>query len=377
MLRHNRLSPKTLFSVLAFMLLGACTQSRDGAMDLNPDGNVQQGTGFYLVAELNDSHRIHLSQDTLRIRLDSIWAISHCFLDSLVLHDSLVNDTTLFLRYEVRLLSDGDPSCPSRMFLPDTLLNVPMRANWNAVRQIIITGTPRSDIIQDTTRQDSAWFHDSHLDSIRVRRGTLASDTFFFYFDSLYFDPALWPRKTPGDTAVLMRLDSLKARSYAWRPVQATCNDIRDNCPTRPDTLWPTSWLGSVTTFVTIRPVCSDSTRTYCSATAYQTDTTNAGDIQSHPDTTFYSSLYYIEKNGTCAGLGYWGPIQGTLQAGYSASLIREAFNPAADEPDCSSNAVPGWLILNLSTNQEVTSSAIAQEILDAANHATIADTLR
>lgn len=376
MLRQKRPSLTAYIFAMVLMLLGACTQSGDGAMDLNPDGNVQQGTGFYLVAEIDDSHRIHLAQDTLRIRLDSIWAISQCFLDSLVLHDSLVNDTTLFLRYEVRLLSNGDPACPSRMFLPDTLMNVPMRTDWNAVRQIIITGTPRSDIITDTTRKDSAWFN-PYLDSIRVRRGTLVSDTFFFYFDSLFYDAALWPRKTPGDTAILQRLDSLKPQSYTWRPLQATCSDIRDNCPTRPDTLWPTSWYSGVTPFITIRPVCSDSARTYCNATAYQTDTTTAGDIQTYLDTTYFSSLYYIEKNGPCAALGYWGRLQGTLQAGYSVSLIREAFYPEPNEPDCGTNAIPGWFILNLSTNQEVTSSAIAQEILDAANHATIADTLR
>lgn len=360
---------------LAGTLLAACSQANDGAMDLNPSGETQSGTGFYLAAELDSSRRYHLSQDTLFLRLDSLWAVSSCFLDSLVRHDSLVNDTTLFLRYEVLLRSTGDPLCATSMFVPDTLLRIPMQADWSLVRQIIVTGTTLDAVYPDTVKADTGARNNPYLDSIRVRRGTLAVDTTYFYLDSSFFFLDSMPRRTPGDTTLLYRQDSLTIDTIPWLPLPATCAQVKDNCPTRPDTVWPEDWYVSTKAiYIVVRPVCKDSLRTFC--TTYQNDSAQVGDTLYYADSTHHNSLYYIEKTSNCSGLDTWSKLRGSAVAKNSVSVIRKAFYPAANEPDCAAGVVPGRFLINVSTGLEVLDTTIAQEILDDADRASIADTL-
>jgi len=341
-------------------------------MDLSPDGTSYTGKGFYLSAELDSSRRIHLIQDTLSIRIDSLWAVSSCFLEALELRDSLV-DSTLFLRFDVPLRSTGDPACATSLFLPDTLLRIPMRASWSSIRRIIVTGTPRSTVFPDTSK--NAVPDSPYLDTILVRSGQIIRDTASFYLDSLFFDKNHWPRRTPGDTSLLLRLDSQTVYEHPWRPVGTSCANILEDCPTITDTLWPTTWYKGKTAYIQLRTVCADTSRVYCAANGYTVKDTSA-ELAHYSDTTRHTSLYYLEPTKPCTGLDYWGPLSGTLSAKSHVYLPRGLFVPDANETDCMAGAISGWHIVNLTTNREITDSSFAHELLDDAARASIADTL-
>ena len=96
-----------------------------------------------------------------------------------------------------------------------------------------------------------------------------------------------------------------------------------------------------------------------------------------YADTTWHSSLYYLEKNVPCAAVNLWGTLNGTAKAGHSVSLVRELFLPAADEPDCSLAGPYGWGILSIAKDQLVKDTTLARKLLDEAQAAGIAHTLR
>lgn len=375
MFQHSqRLSILTL---LLALVLGACSRSDDGPMDLS-DGEEITGNGFYLSGSLAQGRRVQISGDTLLVELDSLWSVSSCFLDSLVPEWEKSNDTLLTLGFSVRLRSQGDALCASPLFQPDTVLRLPLPEEWSAIRAIVLVGTPRAQVYPDTvTRPTTSVYNTGLLDTVQVRRGSLASDTIYFYMDSLFDKPSAWPRRTPGDTTLMRRLDSLKVTLYPWRALEATCPEVRDECPLKSDTLWP-SWSSvKDTQRVVIRPVCLDTARTYCAANSYHTDTTSLGPVLYYADTTWHSSLYYLEKSAPCAAVNLWGALGGTAKAGHSVSLVRELFLPAADEPDCSLAGAYGWNILSIAKDQLVKDTTLARKLLDEAQAAGIAHTLR
>ena len=363
-----------IFLLFFTLLWVSCTQSKDGAMSLSTQNETLTGKGFYLVAELDSSRRVHLSQDSISLRLDSLWGVSTCFLQNLQVQSRIENDSVLMLHIDVQLEADPDALCASTLFLPDTLLRIPMQPHWESIRQIVVEGTPKSHLWPDSIRpEDPAWTS-HYLDSIWVRSGKLQRDTLSFYLDSLFTIPEHWPRRTPGDTSLLIQLDSNSIQEYAWFTVLSSCTKEPISCPTRPDTLWPRSWILGDTAQVTVRFVCADTSKTYCQGNTYSVDSSTASPIQLRSDTTRYTSSYIIEKSNHCSVLDSWNPIQGTLAAKNKIRFDRTIFLPSPTEPICISALENQWLVINAYNSELVTDSAQIQEILNAFEQASISD---
>lgn len=359
----------------ALLTVVSCSNSDDGPMDLSPDGQQYTGKGFYLGAEIDSSRRYHLVGDTLFVRLDSLWTLTRCHLNSLDLVPT-VSDSVLHISFDVQLRSVSDALCAATLFVPDTLVKVPWQNAWNNVRLLVVDGMPTGTIFPDTAYQSTDDYYLTGKDSILVRNGTLKRDTFSFYLDSAFAQSALWPRRTPGNPTLMLYTDSLQVANYWWKPISSSCNKRLDDCTTMPDTIWPSSWTTTDTALIVIRPTCIDTTLDYCTATGWVDDSTHPGTLQKLSDTTRYNSWIYIESITSCQSPDSWKALAGTASAGRSVSLIRDIFIPSASETSCEQSGIAGWFLINAVTRAEIVDSTLVEAMLHARSQATIADTL-
>src|SRR5574344_728245 len=132
--------------VCAALLFWGCSQSDDGPIPLYPDGVDVSGYGYVLSATLDSGSRFHLRSDTLTLRLDSMWTLSDCFLSSIEIQDTLI-DTVAVMRVRLALGVNGTTDCPAPFFRPDTILRIPVPADWKNVREVYVVGNAVNELI--------------------------------------------------------------------------------------------------------------------------------------------------------------------------------------------------------------------------------------
>ena len=273
-----------IFVFLVSLFLFACSQSDDGPISLYPETILGENDGYVLKLSLDSSGLIHLKTDTLQVHLDSIWSLTNCFLKNLELKERL-EDSVLFLIPEVKLRVSSE-DCAAPLYRPDTTLFIAPKNSWKNAREIRMENT-------DGKFQDSVF----------LRNGFFKNDTFKIYLDSSFNDPYALPRKTKGFPSVLKNIDSLKERTFYYRLMGSKCTYIIDTCETVLDTIYPASWSLLDTNLVPVRKVCKDSTLRYCLTRDYKNDSLKLGNLQTHLDTLWYTSWYFLQHIETCNAL--------------------------------------------------------------------------
>lgn len=305
-----------LIFVSLIALLVACTQSDDGPISIYPDGLSGEARGYLLQASLDSSRRIHLRSDSLPVALDSIWTLANCFLKDLQLIQS-VQDTILHLQPNVLLELNGK-DCATPEYRPDTTVYLYPNDSWNNVREIRIYDSDRN-----------------LEDSIALRSGKFIQDSIDVYVDSTFSDFYSLPRKTSKMPGILRTIDSLKERTFYWRPLPSRCAYIIDTCETVPDTIYPRAWSLRDTNLVPIRMQCKDSLERYCLARDWVNDTAKAGGVQTRLDTLWYPSWYLIFKMPRCGAVNK--SFYGAVSPRSHFKAVQELFAPASDN-ECYSN---------------------------------------
>lgn len=371
---------QTLYSALsalvcAALLFWGCSQSDDGPIPLYPDGVDVSGYGYVLSATLDSGSRFHLRGDTLALRLDSMWTLSDCFLSSIEIQDTVL-DTIAVMRVRLALGVNGTTDCPAPFFRPDTVLHIPVPADWKNVREVYVVGNAVNELFPGDTSASAAV---TVKDEILLRDGSFHPDTVSVYLDSAFSDPYNYPRRSPGDSGVVRVLDSLKETDYAYRFMAASCKQIHDSCKTAADTAWPSYWIASDTALVPLRLTCVQDTSvdslTYCLSANWVNDSTHLSDsVYTHKDTTWYSTDYYFEKIPECASVNR-GNFSSASNAGRYFTAYRELFSPASGETSCGPSALPGWVFVNLTSDKELLDSAAAETVLSTWKKASVGKT--
>ncbi len=346
-----------IFALLFFLFFfGSCSMSDDGAIPIYNDGEQYEGMGFVLSASLDSGNKIHLIQDTLHLQLSEIWSLANCYLEEIVLEETL-RDSLLILAPQIKIKTVPQ-DCASPFFHPDTVLRLPVKDSWRSAKKIYVEGLPRNQL--DPGSRDTA----SVKDSIWLRSGTFTRDSLMIYTDSLFADPRHFPRKTAGDTALLRVADSLSENTYYWRTVQANCTRIIDECEkTLADTIFPVSWSARDTTWVPVRKHCADTTLVYCSPDYWVLDSASLGSIRERKDTTWFSSSYFIQKIPACAAFNQMN-LSSLMPGRYWTGFV-EIFTPDAAETTCGPSSLPGWEMIRLPDLTEIRDPEEAESLLD------------
>ncbi|MDR1759592.1 MAG: hypothetical protein LBR60_03590 [Fibrobacter sp.] len=343
------------FLFLLFFL-GSCSMPDDGPIPIYSDGDQYEGTGFVLSASLDSGNKIHLIRDTLHLQLSEIWSLANCYLEEIVLEET-IQDTLLILTPQIKIRTEPN-DCPSPLFRPDTILRLPVKDSWRSVKTIYVEGLPRNQL--DPSSGDTA----SVKDSIWLRSGTFTRDSLMIYTDSLFANPRHFPRRTTGDTSLLRVADTLWENTYYWRTVQAHCTRIVNECENLlADTIFPVSWPLQDTIWVPIRKRCADSTLVYCPAAYWVLDSASLGSIRERKDTTWVYSSYFIQKIPECATFNQ--THLSSLTPGRYWTGIVDVFTPDAVETTCGPSSLPGWEIIDLQDLTEIRDTAKAESLLD------------
>lgn len=370
----SRISMKMLFLALSALWLlcfyAGCEKSTDGPISVSSGNEEYDGEGFFLSASLDSGKRIHLVGDTLLLSLGNIWSFSNCALQAINL-DYKREDSILWIMPSVKIhVTEED--CAAPFYRPDT-----------TIRILVRSGDVRN-ISQIKVKNDK----DSILDSIMIRRGSIAKDTFFVYMDSAFGLPHNYPIRTNDikkynskrkDTipTLLRVLDSLTPRVFYWRTMKSTCTHRIDMCnSTIADTIYPTSWKLQDTNLVPVHYACADTDSVYCINSKWEDDSTSLGKLQERPDTIWHYSTYYIEHIPKC---GTYNSFNVAYYAvGQRVRFIRELFKPDEEESFCGPATAEEWMVYNMSGSRMVVDSlSILDSLLAVWKEATVApDTL-
>ncbi len=341
-----------LFAVLVLLVV-ACTQDDDGAIDISNSQDVYAGEGYFLAAELDSGSLIHLAGDTLYIGMDSIWSFSNCALKSVDL-DSQRQDSILSMRPIIRYQTTVE-DCASPMYRPDTVIKHYIDRNG-------LDGIAQINIYNSL---------DSLLDTILVRRGTFSRDTFKLYVDSLYDSIGALPLRTKGSPSLLKVLDSLTPRVYYWRSMKSTCKFRMDKCKkTVPDTLFPSAWAMDDTALVPLRLRCADSTLIYCKSAGWENDSSELGTVKKHLDTLWHTHLYYVEKIPECGSVNsFISSAYGTLR---EMNVVRQLYTPDESKDYCGPSTQKDMFWYDLSRGYMVPDSVSMDSLRSVWQKATV-----
>ena len=327
------ISPIYLLSLL-MVLLPSCTHDGDGPLEVMPNGESVEGEGYFLGATLDSGKTLHLASDTLYVTLSSIWSFSNCSLRSIDLNESLV-DSTFVIAPKIGIKVNTE-DCPSPMFRPDTTFKMMLEDLPSQVTNVVV-------------KNDA----DSLLDSIMLRRGTLARDTFRIYLDSAFNDPAALPLRTKESPSVLRVLDSITPQKFYWRTLRAKCTMRVDMCnDVVADTIYPTSWNVNDTALVPVRYACASTDSVYCLNAKWEYDSTALGKLNERLDTIWHKSTYYVEDIPKCAFMN--GLLYSNFVYGSKAIFIRELFVPDENEKTCGPSTKEDWVAYRMESNELV-----------------------
>ena len=337
---------KRLFAPLSYMvvlllslmgLLASCSQDGDGALSVMPNLETERANGFFLAASLDSGKRLHLVSDTLYVTLSKIWSFSNCSLESIELGKDYA-DSQLVISPVINIKTSRE-DCPAPMYRPDTLF------------KLLLEDVP-SQISEVVVKNDA----DSLLDTIMLRRGKLAIDTFKIFIDSSFNDISALPLRTKESPSILRVLDSLTPQVFYWRTLRAKCTMRVDMCDSVvADTLYPDSWNVEDTVLVPVRYACASEDSTYCLDSKWEYDSTALGKVKTRPDTIWHTSLYYIEKIPECAMVN--GYSYSNFSLGDWAYFVREIFLPDESEKACGPSTKKDWVAYNISTGALVEES--------------------
>lgn len=320
----------------ALIAVSACTQSEDGPLDVYRENVDFARTGYYLRPTLDSGKSIHLVQDTLFLTMDSVWTYSNCALKSITLDKRIENDTTYYIKPILHLQPPaGD--CPSPYYRPSMTRKIVFGENdLDGITQIVVANT-----------------YDSIFDTVSVRRGTLSTDTFDIYVDSLFgFNDSL-PLRTKGSPSLLKVLDSITPLEFYWRPMKSKCKMKITDCDSLvADTLFPDKWTLNDTLLVPVRQVCADSDDVYCMSSYWENDSNSLGSVRIHRDTTWHTSLFLVESVPACATYDYYE--YKLMQVGYTGKFIRDLFSPNESETSCGPLTRDRWMAIRLSNRMMV-----------------------
>lgn len=332
-----------LLIILCFL---GCTNSDDGPISIYPDELSGDYSGFVLKASLDSSKAVHLKSDTLEVLLDSIWTLSNCFLDQLIIEERY-EDTILYLEPKVEFSLTSE-DCASPLFFPETTLYIPPSSSWESLRSIIVYNS-KGEV----------------EDSISLRNGSFLRDTLKIYLDSSFSDPYALPRKTKDYPSVLKTIDSLKERTFYYRFMPSNCTYIIDSCQTQQDTIYPSNWSLRDTNLVPIRKVCKDSTLRYCLQRDWENDSLSLGELKERLDTLWFSSWYLVEKipeGGMVNQMQHTSPVENR-----HFQLELEIFKPASEKDYMNTLGTDLW-VSSLDSVKFIPLSDSLKEIFDKAS---------
>jgi len=348
-------------SVLGFY--AGCEKSEDGPLAVSEGAEVYIGSGFFLEASLDSGRVIHLVDDTLYVTLKKIWSFSNCALKSLDLNVSY-EDSTMWIDPVVNIAATAE-DCPAPYYRPDTTIKVLFGKNKLENYGVI------------KVRNDK----DSTLDSILLRRGTIASDTFLVYMDSSFNNPHNYPLRTKGteslgEPTIIRVLDSLTPRVFYWRTMESRCTHRIDMCKSVvADTLYPSSWKIADTNLVPVHYACADSDSVYCINSKWENDSTSLGKLQERPDTIWSYSTYYMERIPKCGTYTKFAVLN--YGVGQKVQLVRSLFAPDEYEKFCGPSLDPQWMVYNMSGYHMVKDSLDLDSLISVWRTADVApDTL-
>ena len=350
----NFVKKLSLFVVAVLLLVVACTQDDDGPIEISNSKEVFGGEGFFLMAELDSGHLIHLADDTLYVLLDSMWSFSNCALSNIYFNVQK-EDTVLVLRPVIQYQTKLE-DCAAPMYRPDTVIK-------SFVERRTLEGVSQINIYNDL---------DSLLDTILVRRGTFKLDTFNLYVDSLFDSIKTLPLRTKGSPSLLKVLDSLTPRVYYWRAMKSVCKFSMDKCDkTVPDTIFPTFWSVEDTALVPVRQKCADSTLFFCKSAGWENDSNALGNVQERLDTLWHTHLYYVEKIPECASFNsFTASAYGTLR---EMNIVRELYAPDSSETFCGPSAQKDMFWFDLSSGYAVPDTISVDSLRGVWGKATVA----
>ena len=332
---------KWLWLSMVVLALVACEKSSDGPLTVSLESFDYRGYGFFTAAQLDSGKTIHLSKDTLYLKMGKMWTFSNCALKSIDLNLSK-EDSVLWIFPMLRLHATED-DCPAPYYRPDTMLKLQLSSEQMA------------GIGEIKVRND----RDSVLDSILLRRGEMSLDTFFVYMDSSFADVHAYPLRTKDTKGgkkvptILRVLDSLTPRTFYWRAMKSTCQYRVDECKEIvPDTIYPSSWKINDTNLVPIHYSCASLDSIYCLNSKWKDDSLSLGNVQERPDTIWHYSTYYVEKVPECATYNSFAVASYAL--GQRVRFIRELMKPEKDESFCGPVSKRDLMVFDLSSYRMV-----------------------
>ena len=338
MKRKSRTLLIPFFLIFPLVFFASCAQDGDGPLDVMPNGESVEGDGYFLGATLDSGRTIHLISDTLYITLSQIWSFSNCSLTSIDL-DYTFEDSVLVFSPKVKIKVNTD-DCPAPMFRPDSTF------------KRLTDGGISSNITKIVVKNDV----DSLLDSIMLRRGKFARDTFRIFVDSAFDEMSSLPLRTKNSPSILRVLDSITPQKFLWRTLRTKCSMRVDMCDSVvADTIYPTNWNLNDTALVPVRYACASADSVYCLESKWEYDSTALGKVKERLDTVWHTSLYYIEKIPSCAMLNSINYTGFTL--GGTVTFVRELFVPDESERSCGPSTKKDWVAFSFSKNSVVLAS--------------------
>lgn len=336
-----------IWGVLLVVAIASCTQSDDGPISIYSDEMSGSGEGFVIAAMLDSGRVVHLRSESLIVTLDSVWSLANCFLKSIEFDSNIISDTILELYPRIYYEANSE-DCAAPIFRPETSIFVPPSSALDSIREIRIFNS------------DSAY-----EDTVSVRSGTLEVESLEVYVDTSFAVAYEWPRRTAGLPSVFRLADSLKQRTYYWRPMKSTCTYISDTCETVPDTAYPSTWSLRDTNLVPIRLACADTSLRYCISSNWSNDSSSLGEVLTHLDTLWYSTWYIVHEMPDCGAVYDANYSTPTVKKDYSAQLYY--FAPAS-EADCYSDSTGyGYSFYSLKTGSMVFADSL-YDLFETAN---------
>lgn len=320
----------------ALAALVACTQSEDGPLEVSRENIDFDRMGYFLYPLLDSGKSIHLVQDTLYLRLDSMWTYSNCSLQK-ISYDRVKEDSTYYIKPLLHLRPSQE-DCPAPYYRPSYTLKIVFgESELEGVSRIIAKNT-----------------NDSVFDTIAVRRGSMSLDTFDIYIDSIFALKDSLPLRTKGSPSYLRVLDSITPLEFYWRPMKSKCKMKITDCDSLvADTLFPTQWKLNDTLLVPVRQVCADEDDVYCMSSYWENDSSSLGDVHIHRDTVWHTSSYLVESVPACATYDRYS-FGEAMRVGYTGTFVRELFSPDESETSCGPLTHDGWMAIRMSDSTKV-----------------------
>ena len=328
--------PVCLLSLL-MAFFASCAQDGDGPLDVMPNGERIEGSGYFLGATLDSGKTLHLISDTLYVTLSQIWSFSNCSLTSIDLNESVI-DSQFVIAPKINIKVNTD-DCPAPMYRPDTTFKMVLKDLPSQVTNVIV----KNDV-------------DSLLDSIKFRRGKLERDTFSIFIDSVFAVHDSLPLRTKESPSILRVLDSITPQKFFWRTLRANCSMRVDMCnEVVADTVYPASWDVNDTALVPVRFACASADSVYCLNSKWEYDSTALGKVNERLDTIWHMSTYYVENIPSCAMMNNFA--YGGFAYNSKATFVRELFVPDESEKSCGPSTKKDWVAYRLESNIVVTES--------------------